>query len=50
MLMEIGSITGMALPKPLAALKNKPVRFCDAIEKEQMKQAVLSFVDAIHAK
>lgn len=47
MLLEIGSVTGMALPKPLADLRNKPVRFSQAIEKEQMKQAVLSFADEI---
>ena len=50
MLLGIGSVTGMALPKPLADLRNKPVRFSQAIEKEQMKQAVLSFVDEISKK
>lgn len=47
MLEEIQAITSMALPKPLQDLKNKPVRFSDAIDKENMKSAVLSFVDAI---
>lgn len=47
-LLEISNVTGIALPKPLAELKNKPVRFGDSIQKEDMKTAVLSFVDAIH--
>ena len=50
MLTSISSLTGIALPKPLADLRNKPVRFGAAIEKEEMKQAVLSFVDTIQAK
>ena len=50
MLADISSVTGIALPKPLADLKNKPVRFSDSIDKEDMKKAVLSFVDAIAAK
>lgn len=49
-LKEISILTGMALPKPLAELQHKPVRFHDAIAKEDMKQAVLSFVDTIQAK
>ena len=40
----------LALPKPLAELRNKPVRFGSSIEKEDMKQAVLAFVDAIHGR
>ena len=48
MLAEISSVTGIALPAPLADLKDKPVRFHDSIQKEDMKQAVLSFVDQIH--
>ena len=47
MLQSISSLTGIALPEPLAALQKKPVRFSDAIEKEDMKQAVLSFIDDI---
>lgn len=50
MLTDIGAVTGIALPKPLADLQNKPVRFSDAIPKEEMKQAVLSFVDSISQK
>ena len=49
-LLEIADVTGMALPKPLAELRNKPVRFGSSIEKEDMKQAVLAFVDAIHGR
>lgn len=49
-LKEISLLTGMALPKPLLDLQQKPVRFQAAIAKEDMKQAVLSFVDAIQAK
>lgn len=49
-LKEISILTGMALPKPLLDLQQKPVRFETAIAKEDMKQAVLSFVDAIHEK
>ena len=50
MLADISSVTGIALPKPLADLKDKPVRFSDSIDKEDMKKAVLAFVDAIAAK
>ena len=49
-LKEISILTGMALPKPLLDLQQKPVRFETAIAKEDMKHAVLSFVDAIHEK
>ena len=49
-LLEIADVTGMALPKPLAELRNKPVRFGSSIAKEDMKQAVLAFVDAIHSR
>ena len=49
-LVDISSVTGIALPKPLADLKHKPVRFKDSIDKEAMKQAVLSFVDDISSK
>lgn len=49
-LKEISILTGMALPKPLLDLQQKPVCFETAIAKEDMKQAVLSFVDAIHEK
>ena len=49
-LKEISILTGMALPKPLLELQKKPVRFSDAIAKEDMKQAVLSFVDTIHER
>jgi threonine synthase len=48
MLAAISECTGIQLPKPLAALKNKELRFTDSIEKEDMKQAVLDFVDAVH--
>ena len=48
MLETIASCTGIYLPKALAELEMKPVRFADTIEKEEMRQAVLSFVDAIH--
>ena len=50
MLQSISSLTGIALPEPLAALQQKPVRFADSIEKEDMKQAVLSFIDDISKK
>ena len=50
MLAEIADVTGIALPVPLAELQGKAVRFDGAIEKEDMKKAVLSFVDAIHDK
>lgn len=50
MLADISSVTGIALPKPLADLKDKPVHFSDSIDKEDMKKAVLAFVDAIAAK
>ena len=36
--------------EPLAELRNKPVRFGSSIEKEDMKQAVLAFVNAIHGR
>lgn len=49
MLEEIRGITSMALPKPLLDLKDKAVRFRDSIPKEDMKSAVLSFVDTIAA-
>ena len=49
-LKEISILTGMALPKPLLELQKKPVRFSNAIAKEDMKQAVLSFVDTIHER
>ncbi len=50
MLEDIGSVTGIALPKPLAELREKPIRFENIVQKEEMKQAVLDFVDAIHRK
>lgn len=49
-LKEISILTGMALPKPLEELAAKPIRFADSIPKEDMKQAVLSFVDSIAQK
>jgi threonine synthase len=47
MLAQISDCTGMSLPGPLAELQRKPVRFGDSINKEDMKEAVLSFVDTI---
>ena len=50
MLAEIAGITSMALPKPLADLKNKPVRFDKSIDKEDMRQSVTDFIDTIEGK
>lgn len=49
-LKEIALLTGISLPAPLAELEKKPVRFEQAIPKEEMKQAVLDFVDVIASK
>lgn len=47
MLATVSEVTNIALPQPLADLRQKPVRFADTIEREAMKDAVLSFVDTI---
>ena len=42
---NISAVTGVAFPKQLEALKSKPLRFTKAIDKEDMKQEILDFVD-----
>ena len=42
---NISAITGVGFPKQLAALQAKPLRFTKAIDKENMKQEILDFVD-----
>ena len=42
---NISAVTGVAFPKQLAALKSKSLRFTKAIDKENMKQEILDFVD-----
>ena len=42
---NISAVTGVAFPKQLAALKVKSLRFTKAIDKENMKQEILDFVD-----
>lgn len=42
---NISAVTGVAFPKQLAALKTKSLRFTKAIDKENMKQEILDFVD-----
>ena len=42
---NISAVTGVAFPKQLAALKAKSLRFTKAIDKENMKQEILDFVD-----
>ena len=42
---NISAVTGVAFPKQLEALKSKPLRFTKAIDKENMKQEILDFVD-----
>lgn len=43
---NISAVTGVSFPKQLAALKTKELRFTKAINKEDMKQEILSFVDS----
>ena len=43
--MNISAVTGVAFPKQLEALQSKPLRFTKAIDKENMKQEILDFVD-----
>ena len=42
---NISTVTGVAFPKQLEALQSKPLRFTKAIDKENMKQEILDFVD-----
>lgn len=42
---NISAVTGVGFPKQLAALKDKPLRFTKSIDKENMKQEILDFVD-----
>lgn len=42
---NISAVTGVGFPKQLAALQAKPLRFTKAIDKENMKQEILDFVD-----
>ncbi|MDU6904000.1 MAG: threonine synthase [Veillonella sp.] len=42
---NISAVTGVAFPKQLEALQSKPLRFTKAIDKENMKQEILDFVD-----
>lgn len=50
MLQTITGVTGIQVPAPLADLKQKKLRFTTSIEKEDMKQSVLHFIDAIKEK
>ena len=43
--MNISAVTGVGFPKQLEALRNKPLRFTKSIDKENMKQEILDFVD-----
>ena len=43
--LEAVSYTHLAFPKQLEALQSKPLRFTKAIDKENMKQEILDFVD-----
>ena len=42
---NISAVTGVAFPKQLEALQSKPLRFTKAIDKENMKQEILDFVN-----
>ncbi len=42
---DICACTGMHLPKPIEELKNKPIRFSEIIQKEEMKAAVRAFIE-----
>ena len=42
---NISAVTGVAFPKQLEALQSKSLRFTKAIDKENMKQEILDFVD-----
>ena len=42
---NISAVTGVGFPKQLADLQAKPLRFTKAIDKENMKQEILDFVD-----
>lgn len=41
----ISAVTGVAFPKPLAELREKPVRFTEVVDKDKMKESILSFVN-----
>lgn len=42
---NISAVTGVAFPKQLEALQSKPLRFTKVIDKENMKQEILDFVN-----
>ena len=43
-LSKLESVTGLAAPKPLSALRSASVRFADSVEKEQMNTVVEQFL------
>lgn len=47
---EISAVTSLGLPQPLADLRQKELRFNQTLEKEEMKKAVLAFIDTIYEK
>lgn len=44
-LQHIAAATGVSIPAPLADMENKPVRFTQIIQKEQMPEAVLHYAE-----
>lgn len=47
---RLSAVTGVAFPKALAALEHKSLRFTEVIDKDDMKDAILSFVDTFKSK
>lgn len=41
---NIGAVTGVGLPQELAVLADKPVRFATVIDKDEMKDSIIKFV------
>lgn len=47
-LRHIEAVTGVALPKGLAALEGKEIRFSEIIDKEEMGTSIREFISSIH--
>ncbi len=47
-LRHIEAVTGVALPKGLAALETKELRFTDIIDKEEMAKSIRQFIETIN--
>ena len=47
---RVSAVTGVAFPRPLAALRDKPIRFSKTVDKTRMKDEIMRFVDSFGTK